>query len=69
MSRAMAGWVGQNNGEIDRQDLQSRTGSDGVVYSDSRVKDLFDKVQLRPKIFTFDTSSFGTNLFGTPKKQ
>ena len=69
MSRAMAGWVGQNNGEIDRQDLQSRTGSDGVVYSDSRVKDLFDKVQLRPKTFTFDISSFGTNLFGTPKKQ
>lgn len=69
MSRAMAGWVGQNNGEIDRQDLQSRTGSDGVVYSNSRVKDLFDKVQLRPKTFTFDTSSFGTNLFETPKKQ
>ena len=69
MSRVMARWVGQNNGEIDRQDLQSRTGSDGVVYSNSRVKDLFDKVQLRPKIFTFDTSSFGTNLFGTPKKQ
>lgn len=69
MSRAMAGWVVQNNGEIDRQDLQSRTGSDGVVYSNSRVKDLFDKVQLKPKTFTFDTSSFGTNLFGTPKKQ
>lgn len=69
MSRAMAGWIVQNNGEIDRQDLQSRTGSDGVVYSNSRVKDLFDKVQLKPKTFTFDTSSFGTNLFGTPKKQ
>lgn len=69
MSRAMAGWVVQNNGEIDRQDLQSRTGSDGVVYSNSRVKDLFDKIHLRPKTFTFDTSSFGTNLFGTPKKQ
>ena len=69
MSRAMAGWVGQNNGEIDKQDLQSRTGSDGVVYSDSKVKDLFDKVQLKPKRFTFDASSFGTNLFGTPKKQ
>ena len=69
MSRAMAGWVVQNNGEIDRQDLQSRTGSDGVVYSNSRVKDLFDKVQLKPKTFTFDISSFGTNLFKTPKKQ
>ena len=69
MSRAMAGWVGQNNGEIDRQDLQSRTGSDGVVYANSRVKDLFDKVHLKPKTFTFNTSLFGTNLFGTPKKQ
>ncbi len=69
MSRAMAGWIGQNNGEIDRQDLQSRTGSNGVVYSNSKVKDLFDKVQLKPKTFTFDISSFGTNLFKTPKKQ
>ena len=69
MSRAMAGWVGQNNGEIDKQDLQSRTGSDGVVYANSRVKDLFDKVHLKPKTFTFNTSLFGTNLFGTPKKQ
>lgn len=69
MSRAMAGWVGQNNGEIDKQDLQSRTGSDGVVYANSRVKDLFDKVHLKPKTFTFNTSLFGTNLFGTPKKE
>lgn len=69
MSRAMAGWVGQNNGEIDKQDLQSRTGADGVVYTNSRVKDLFDKVHLKPKTFTFNTSLFGTNLFGTPKKQ
>lgn len=69
MSRAMAGWVGQNNGEIDKQDLQSRTGSDGVVYANSRVKDLFDKVHLKPKTFTFNASLFGTNLFGTPKKE
>lgn len=64
MSRAMAGWIGQNNGEIDKQDLQSRTGSDGVVYANSKVKDLFDKVQLKPKTFTFNV-----NLLGTPKKQ
>ena len=64
MSRAMAGWIGQNNGKIDKQDLQSRTGSDGVVYANSRVKDLFDKVQLKPKTFTFNV-----NLLGTPKKQ
>lgn len=64
MSRAMAEWIGQNNGEIDKQDLQSRTGSDGVVYANSKVKDLFDKVQLKPKTFTFNIS-----LLGTPKKQ
>lgn len=64
MSRAMAGWIGQNNGEIDKQDLQSRTGSDGVVYANSKVRDLFDKVQLKPKTFTFNV-----NLLGTPKKR
>lgn len=64
MSRSMAEWIGQNNGEIDKQDLQSRTGSDGVVYANSKVKDLFDKVQLKPKTFTFNV-----NLLGTPKKQ
>lgn len=64
MSRAMAEWIGQNNGEIDKQDLQSRTGSDGVVYANSKVRDLFDKVQLKPKTFTFNIS-----LLGTPKKQ
>lgn len=62
MSRSMAEWIGQNNGEIDKQDLQSRTGSDGVVYANSKVKDLFDKVQLKPKTFTFNV-----NLLGTPK--
>lgn len=69
MSRAMAGWVGKNNGEIDRQDLQDRTGSDGVVYSNKQVRDLFEAHPVKPKTFTFDTNSFGTNLFGTPKKQ
>ena len=64
MSRSMAEWIGQSNGEIDKQDLQSRTGSDGVVYANSKVKDLFDKVQLKPKTFTFNV-----NLLGTPKKQ
>lgn len=69
MSRAMAGWVGKNNGEIDRQDLQDRTGSDGVVYSNKQVRDLFEAHPVKPKTFTFDTNSFRTNLFGTPKKQ
>lgn len=69
ISRSMAGWVGKNNGEIDRQELQNRTGSDGIVYSDKHIKDLFEAHPVKPKIFTFNTSSFGTNLFGTPKKQ
>lgn len=69
MSRAMAGWIVQNNGEIDRQDLQSRTGSDGIVYSNKHVRDLFEAHPVKPKTFTFDTNSFGTNIFGTPKKQ
>ncbi len=60
MSRAMASWIGQNNGEIDRQNLQNRTGSDGVVYSDSRVKNLFDSVQLPKKQYTFNFTPIGS---------
>ena len=33
-------WNGTQDGKVD---LASRTGSDGIVYSNSRVKDLFDK--------------------------
>lgn len=66
MSRSMAGWVGRNNGEIDKQELQNRTGSDGVVYSNSRVRDLFDKVQLKPKQYTFNIAPIGST---TPKMQ
>lgn len=69
MSNNMASWMGAYNEDLEKKNLQNRTGSDGIVYSNSKVKDLFDKVHLRPKTFTFDTSSFGTNLFGTPKKQ
>lgn len=60
MSRAMAGWVGQNNGEIDKQDLQNRTGSDGVIYSDNRMKNLFDSVQLPKKQYTFNFTPIGS---------
>lgn len=60
MSRAMAGWVGQNNGEIDKQDLQNRTGSDGIVYSNNRVKNLFDSVQLPKKQYTFNFTPIGS---------
>lgn len=60
MSRAMASWIGQNNGEIDRQNLQNRTGSDGVVYSDSRIKNLFDRVQLPKKQYTFNFTPIGS---------
>lgn len=59
MSRAMASWIGQNNGEIDKQDLQNRTGSDGVVYSNNRVKNLFDSVQLPKKQYTFNFTPIG----------
>lgn len=69
MSNNMASWMGAYNEDLEKKNLQNRTGSDGIVYSNSKVKDLFDKVHLIPKTFTFDTSSFGTNLFGTPKKQ
>ena len=60
MSRAMAGWIGQNNGEIDKQDLQNRTGSDGVIYSDNRMKNLFDSVQLPKKQYTFNFTPIGS---------
>lgn len=43
MSRSMMAWVGKNNGEIDKQNLQNRTGSNGTVYSSKKIKDLFEK--------------------------
>ena len=43
MSRSMMTWVGKNNGEIDKQNLQNRTGSNGTVYSSKKMKDLFEK--------------------------
>lgn len=69
MSRNMASWIGTHNGNLERKNLQDRTGSDGIVYSNKHVRDLFEAHPVKPKTFTFDTSSFGTNLFGTPKKQ
>ena len=69
MSRNMASWMGTYNGNLERKNLQDRTGSDGIVYSNKHVRDLFEAHPVKPKTFTFDTSSFGTNLFGTPKKQ
>ena len=69
MSRNMASWIGTHNGNLERKNLQDRTGSDGIVYSNKHVRDLFEAHPVKPKTFTFDTNSFGTNLFGTPKKQ
>lgn len=43
MSRSMMAWVGKNNGEIDKQNLQNRTGSNGTVYSSKEMKDLYEK--------------------------
>jgi len=68
MSRSMASWMGTYNGNLERKNLQDRTGSDGIVYSNKQVRDLFEAHPVKPKTFTFDTNSFGTNLFGTPKK-
>ena len=69
MSRNMASWIGTHNGNLERKNLQDRTGSDGIVYSNKHVRDLFEAHPVKPKTFTFDTNSFGTNIFGTPKKQ
>lgn len=69
MSRNMASWMGTYNGNLERKNLQDRTGSDGIVYSNKHVRDLFEAHPVKPKTFTFNTNSFGTNIFGTPKKQ
>lgn len=69
MSRNMASWIGTYNGNLERKNLQDRTRSDGIVYSNKHVRDLFEAHPVKPKTFTFDTNSFGTNIFGTPKKQ
>ena len=69
MSRNMASWMGTHNGNLERKNLQDRTGSDGIVYSNKHVRDLFEAHPVKPKTFTFNTNSFGTNIFGTPKKQ
>lgn len=69
MSRNMASWMGTYNGNLERKNLKDRTGSDGIVYSNKHVRDLFEAHPVKPKTFTFDTNSFGTNIFGTPKKQ
>lgn len=47
ISRSMASWIGQNNGTIDKRELQNRTGKDGVVYSNATTKNLFDKQTLK----------------------
>ena len=47
MSRSMASWIGQNNGTVDKRELQNRTGKDGVVYSNATTKNLFDKQTLK----------------------
>lgn len=69
MSHNMTNWMETYNRDLERKNLQDRTGSDGIVYSNKHVRDLFEAHPVKPKTFTFDTSSFGTNIFGTPKKQ
>lgn len=69
MFNNMASWMGTYNGDLEKKNLQNRTGSDGIVYSNKHVRDLFEAHPVKPKTFTFNTSLFGTNLFGTPKKE
>ena len=64
MSRSMASWMGTYNGNLEKKNLQDRTGSDGTVYSNKQVRDLFEAHPVKPQTFTFNTNSFGT-----PKKQ
>ena len=40
-------WIGQNNGTVDKRELQNRTGQDGVVYSNAATKNLFNKQTLK----------------------
>lgn len=42
MARSMMGWVGKNNGEIDKE-LSDRTGSNDIVYSNKQTRDLFER--------------------------
>jgi hypothetical protein len=58
MSRSMASWMGTYNGNLEKKNLQDRTGSDGTVYSNKQVRDLFEAHPVKPKTFTFDTNSF-----------
>lgn len=61
MSRSMMAWVGKNNGEIDKQDLQNRTGSNGTVYSSKKMRDLYEKYNPKKQQFT-QTSATQTNI-------
>lgn len=60
MSRSMMAWVGKNNGEIDKQDLQNRTGSNGTVYSSKKMRDLYEKYNPKKQQST-QTSATQTN--------
>lgn len=61
MSRSMMAWVGKNNGEIDKQDLQNRTGSNGTVYSSKKMRDLYEKYNPKKQQST-QTSATQTNI-------
>lgn len=67
MSRSMMAWVGKNNGEIDRQNLQNRTGSDGIVYSSKEMRDLYEKYnpKNRQSSQTSTTPTTGTTQTST----
>lgn len=63
MSRSMMAWVGKNNGEIDKQNLLDRTGSNGTVYSSKEMRDVFESHNPNRQQSTQQTGT--TNTSGT----
>ena len=68
MSRSMASWMGTHNAGVDKRNLASRTGEDGIVYSNAEVKKLFDKypttsTNVPPASTTYNFSSALVNPY------
>ena len=66
MSRSMASWMGTHNAGVDKRNLANRTGEDGIVYSNTEVKNLFDKYPTTstnvPHVSTTPTYNFSSAL-------
>lgn len=80
MARSMATWAGIQNGAYDQKEIASRSDSEGNVYSNSKVAQLFDKAgkslqDSKKSQFIMNTPTFnfnlkqgniGTNTLGNP---